>query len=203
MSENSTSQNSPRRDSQRTDAIGADPQGSELNSTRRSFFWATGAALATPLAMASTDSKRDDGDASPARLTLLETLNAIRELQASYVRFVNTAARAELAMLFVDHRGAPIDDCLRALSFDSLDGRSSIEVAEDLETARATMRCTAQIEVPIEDRGTLIEMARQQGGGVVKTVESRTIEHAYVKVRGRWLIASERNSFASMTCISD
>ncbi len=65
-----------------------------------------------------------------------------------------------------------------------------VELAGDGLTGEARVACAVHTETPIEAAGSsLVEMARQQGGGVVRATEERVLELACVKQRGVWKIA--------------
>ena len=159
-------------------------------ATRRSFIQATGAALSVPLAAAATVpvSAADQGDPLSARLAHLEDLEAIRALNQEYARHVNAGARAELAALFVDPSNATLAPGVRGLAPDGFGEHDAIEVAADRQTATARLHYTAQIERAIEPDCPLVEMARQQGGGVVRRIERGVVEHVYVRREGIWKI---------------
>ena len=65
-----------------------------------------------------------------------------------------------------------------------------IEVAENGLTATACLRYAAETERPIEPACPLVEMARAQGGGVLRQGERGVLEGSFVKVDGAWKIAT-------------
>ena len=65
------------------------------------------------------------------------------------------------------------------------------------QTATSGLRCVVQIETAIGPDCPLLEMARQQGGGVVTRSEVGVFENAYVKRDGVWKI--ERATFRPST----
>src|SRR5687768_9124436 len=133
--------------------------------TRRSFFGQAGAALAAPLAAtaALAGESRDGGDVA-TRLAALEDTNAIRALQQRYARLVTAGAHAELAALFADPARAAVVENVRSLKPD---GEAAVTLATD-GTATARLACTVETATPIEPCGTLVDMARLQGDGVLK-----------------------------------
>jgi hypothetical protein len=140
--------------------------------TRRSFFTHAGVALAAPLAATAALAESDDDVA--ARLAALEDSNAIRAVLQRYAQRVNAGTDP-----------APAAN-VRGLS---LDAEVTIEVAGD-GTATAQVPCTAYTAIPIEGCGTLVEMARLQGDGVIKHHERRMLAGSFVKRDGAWEIAS-------------
>jgi len=170
---------------------------STVNSARRGFLWKASAALAAPLAVgaASANAHAAGGrDAAQSRLAELEDVNAIRDLTRRYVRHVNAGAHDEAAALFADParagRRSP-----RTLAADPLGGEDAIEIAASGTAATARLHCVAEIETPIEPATPLVEMARAQGGGVVRRAERGLLEGTYVKRDGAWKI--ERLTFRS------
>ncbi len=135
------------------------------NKTRRSFFGQAGAVLAAPIA--GSPALAAGGDDSAARLARLEDTNAIRallpELLAEPARM---RLGADVRRIFADR-----DD--------------TFSVAQD-GTASARVSCTVERATPIETCGTLVEMARLQGDGVVKRTERRVLHCSFVKRGGIW-----------------
>ena len=159
-------------------------------STRRRFFGHAGAALSVPLtATTAFAALPSTGDAAAARLAALEAGDAIRTLQQTYARLVNAGAHDEAARLFVEPAAMPRDAGLCRLAADWFAANDIVVVAPDGENATARLDCTAEIETPIDARYTLVEMARQQGGGTLRATEQRALESSYVKRGGAWKIA--------------
>ena len=154
--------------------------------TRRSFFGHAGAALAAPLtATAALAGEHDDGASDVAqRLAALEDVAAIRALQRRYVRLVGTGHGEDLAALFAEPRQASIDEHVRSAVADADD---TIAVAAN-GTATARVACTVETATPIQSCGTLVEMARLQGDGIVRRSETRVLESTLVKHNGVWKI---------------
>ncbi len=167
-----------------------------VNSARRGFLWKASAALAAPLTVsAASVSARapDDRDALQRRLAQLEDVNAIRELTRRYVRHVNAGAHGEAAALFAQPAHADARFALTTLAADPLGGEDAIEIEASSMTATARLHCTAELATPIEPVTPLVEMARAQGGGVLKRSERGVLEGVYVKRDGCWKI--ERLAF--------
>jgi hypothetical protein len=137
-------------------------------TTRRKFFGGA-VALATPLA-AGTAVASDD---LAARLAALEDEKTIRALLRDWARGVS-AGKVE----------APAAN-IHGLT---LDADVSITLAEN-GTASASVPCVIETATPIEGDETLVEMARQQGDGVVRRAERRVLHGSFVKRDGCWHLA--------------
>ena len=160
-------------------------------STRRRFFCKAGAALSAPLAMATAYASNDSADETEtlkARLAELEDAKAISELHQTYARHVNAHTHEEVVKLFADPTAAPVDLSIRSLSADRFGEQDVIELAADRKTATAVIHCSVETETPIEPSCPLVEMARQQGDGVVRRSERRVLENSYLKQDGVWKI---------------
>jgi hypothetical protein len=157
-------------------------------STRRQFFLQASAALSVPLAASATHAaKADDGNVS-ARLATLEDENAIRKLQQAYVRLVNSGAPEKAGDLLVKPSADGIDASVRSLSMDGFGEHDAIEIAADRRSATGRIHCTVQSEAPIGPNCTLVEMAREQGEGVLRRSEKRVLVGTYINVDGTWKI---------------
>jgi hypothetical protein len=143
-------------------------------ATRRSFIQTAGAALSVPLAAAAANVPVSaGGDPLHARLARLEDLDAIRALNREYARQVN-AGEIDLGIRAVAPHGGGEEDV--------------IDIAPDRLTATALVHCTLHIESAIGPDCPLVEMARQQGGGVVRHTERGVFEHPSVRRDGIWRI---------------
>jgi len=165
-------------------------------STRRSFIWTAGAALSAPLAGAAAmlpASAGADGDTLEARLGMLEDVNAIRALNQAYARHVNAGADEAIAALFSEASHARIEPGIRSVAADRFGEQDVIEIAPDRQTATGVMHCTVQLETPIGPSCPLVDMAREQGGGVVTRLETGVFENVYARRDGRWTI--ERSTY--------
>lgn len=165
-------------------------------SSRRSFIQKAGSALSVPLAAAAAHvpaGAAASDDPLNARLTRLEDLDAIRALNQEYARHVNAGACHELAALFADPRNAPGDSDLRRIAPDGFGEQDVIAVAFDRRTASALLHCTVHLETAIGPDCPLVEMARQQGGGVVRRTERGAFENVYVRRDGVWKL--ERSTY--------
>jgi hypothetical protein len=157
-------------------------------STRRSFIRTTGAALSVPLAAVAATvpaSAVVGDDPLMARLGMLEDVNAIRALNQAYARQVNAGADEASAAMGI-----------RRVAADGFGERDVIEVAPERQTATALMHCTVEIETVIGPSCPLVEMAREQGGGVVTRVETGVFENVYARRDGIWKI--QRSAYRSV-----
>jgi MoaF N-terminal domain len=152
----------------------------KVASTRRSFIRKTGAALSMPLAAAaatgSVSAAPDDPAAS--RIARLEDLEAIRALSQAFARQVNAGDAGSLG----------IDASIRNISAHEFGARDVIEILPDGLSAKSLMHCIVEIETAISPSCPLVEMAREQGGGVVKRSETGVFENTYDKRDGIWTI---------------
>ena len=141
-------------------------------STRRSFIQTAGAALSAPLAAAASVPVAAAGETPEARLARLEDVAAIRALHRDYVKQVNTGGSPEL----------------QGVSADGFGEHDVIDISDDRQTATARFHCTLHFETAIGPDCPLVDMARQQGGGVIRRSEPGFVEHAIVRRDGAWAI---------------
>jgi hypothetical protein len=140
--------------------------------TRRSFFGAAGAAVAAPLA-ASGAFAADAGSDLATRLASLEDENSIRAL---------------LPALLADPNRMTLDASVRSLAADTA---GAITVAAD-GTASLHIDCAVETATPIESCGTLVEMARLQGDGLVVRSARGVLVAAFAKQDGIWRLQSAK-----------
>jgi hypothetical protein len=157
-------------------------------ATRRRFFLQASAALAAPIAAVHA-AQDDDGATANARLATLEDVNAIRELERTFARLVNSGAHEKARELFAASWAAEIDTSIRRFSTDGLGELGGVEISTDRQTATARTRCTVETETAIGPNCTLVEMARLQGEGVLRRAEKRVLVSTYVKQDKAWKIA--------------
>ena len=160
-------------------------------SSRRSFIRTAGAAVSVPLAAVAARlpaSAVAGGDTHSDRLGVLEDVNAIRALNQAYARHVNAGAGEAIAELFSDASDAVVDPSIRSLAADGFGEQDVIEVAADRQTATGVMHCTVLFESPIGPACPLVDMAREQGGGVVTRQETGVFENVYAIRDGSWKI---------------
>ena len=138
---------------------------------RRSFVWKAGAALSATAASvfaASPERTPGDEDLSKARLARLEDVHAIRALHESHARLLQERDGVLLQKLI--HQP------------------DVIEIAPDRRTATARFPCVVHSETAIGPACPLVEMAVQQGGGVIKCVETGIFENVYAREGAAWKI---------------
>jgi hypothetical protein len=150
--------------------------------TRRSFFCHAGAALAAPFAATAAFAGEHGMPYAATRVAALEDAAAIRALQQRFARLVGTGKT--VAALFADPSRAALDTNVRSVI---IDGDDAIELSSG-GTATARAPCIVTTATPIENCGTLVEMARLQGDGIVARSERRMLETSYVKRGGVWKI---------------
>ncbi|HET7925650.1 MAG TPA: hypothetical protein VFL30_12170, partial [Rhodanobacteraceae bacterium] len=131
-----------------------------------SFFGHAGAALAAPLA-AVAGAAPSAGEDLAARLAALEASSAIRAL---------------LPALLADPMRLGLDASVRSLTADR---DEAIAIASD-GSATIRLACTVETATPIESCGTLVEMARLQGDGIVKRSERGVLTGTFVKKEETW-----------------
>ena len=161
-------------------------------STRRSFIRTAGVAVSGPLAAAAAVAPVAASagvDPSRARLDLLEDIGAIRALNQAYARHLNAGATTEIAALFADPSNAPLTPGVRSIAAHAFGEQDVIEVAADRATATGLVHCTVDAEIPIGPDCPLVDMARQQGGGVLRRTERGVFANTYVRRDGGWRIA--------------
>ena len=76
---------------------------------------------------------------------------------------------------------------------DDFGANERITIAPDGRTATAALRCTVRMETAIGPDCPLVDMARQQGGGVVTRSEQGALEYEFTKRDGVWTL--ERAAF--------
>jgi hypothetical protein len=107
-------------------------------------------------------------------------------LQQRYVRLVNGGAHGDAAALFVDAARAVVDVSVRHVT-PTGDAGDTITFGAD-GTATASLHCAVKTATPIEGDGTLVEMARLQGDGILQGTELRVLESTFVKRADGWKI---------------
>ena len=146
-----------------------------MNTTTRRRFFGGAAALAAPLATGAAVA----GDDLAARLAALEDESTIRAVLRGWAQDVSagklTASVANIRSL-------------------TLDSDLSVSVAAN-GTATARVPCIVETATPIDGDETLVEMARQQGDGVVRRSERRVLASTLVKHGGIWIL--ERTELTS------
>lgn len=161
---------------------------------RRGFVRGAGAALLAPLAMGTVAAAvGETGEADSARLHAqlqrLEATAQLRSLHGAYLRHFNAGEHDRVARLFVGAHAMPGDGISRlSAAAEGMD--EGIEFSVDGRRARVRLPCTAQVATAIGPDCTLLQMARQQGGGVTRRTEARVLESDCVSDGTAWKIAS-------------
>lgn len=159
------------------------------DSSRRRFFFSAGAALSAPLALGTAGA----ADRRPSTTAADKALRDIHDLQQSFAREINAGKANRAARYFVRATDiADLTDVRRIVPAD-FGERDLVEIAPDGFSAHARFHCTVETQTAIEAKGTLVEMARQQGEGFICRLENRMLEADYVMRDGHWRI--ERLSF--------
>jgi hypothetical protein len=160
--------------------------------TRRRFLANSAPVLSVPLAVAgaSVPPVREDAPPLAERRAGVEDVNAIRELQRTYARLVNARAHEDVIELFADPSSVEVDRSIRNLSADGFGEEDVIELSVERRFATGRFTWIVQTETEIGPDCTLVEMARAQGEGFVRTSERRVIDAEYVKQAGVWKIRS-------------
>ena len=136
------------------------------STTRRKFFGGA-ALLAAPLAAGAAA-----GDDLAARLAALEDANTIRAVLRGWARDVS-----------IGKLTAPVANICSL----KLDADPAISVAAN-GTATARVNCSVETATPIDGNETIVEMARQQGDGVIRHSERRVLTGTFVKHGGIWVL---------------
>ena len=159
--------------------------------SRRSFIATAGTALSAPIAAAAATfpgAPAVDLEDPRTRLERLEAIEAIRAVNQAYARHVKAGEREAVAALFDDPARATPDTAVRGLAIDPVADADAIEVAPDGQSATARLHRVVEAEDEIGPSCPLVDMARAQGGGVVRRGEHGLFENTYVKRDGAWKI---------------
>ena len=114
---------------------------------------------------------------------MLDDVNAIRAVNQAYARHINAGAREEIAALFADPSDAQIDGGHRRSR-----RRRLWRAGCDRDRLRSSHSCCALIADAEEIIGPscpLVEMAREQGGGLVRRTKRVVFEHRLRQTRRR------------------
>jgi hypothetical protein len=186
------------------------------NEGRRSFIWKTGAAVSAMAASAvagfSKSTPNSDAGTLANKIGCLEDANVIRKLHGTYESCLDKGMYEEVAGMFTEDAEAVYNGGLfagkqgiRRLFCDHFATRQTgkriepapglqpekqeeIEVAPDRKTAKAKFHFSMQVGEPMEGDSSLLQMARLQGGGILKWWEGGTCEASYVKIGESWMI---------------
>jgi hypothetical protein len=154
-----------------------------VKNTRRKFFVKAGTALSLPLAASA--SAIGPAVAADVRPGASDHAKSIRQLQQALAREINAGRGAEL--FAAGKLPAGLAGVTRLLPADFGD-HDTVEIAAGGLTARATLHCRVETQVPIAAEGTLIEMARAQGEGFVCASARRILDMDCLRERGTWKI---------------
>jgi len=174
------------------------------NVERRTFIRNAGAALSATVA-ASTAAA---GSEPASRTDTQPAEDAIRRLHHTFIERLNQRRYDELPELFarsdtqpprVAHFYRTLPEGVLPPVHDYLVGHEqhldTIEVAPDQRNATARFHCLTRMEAELSPTLPLIDMARQQGQGVIQWWESGVLETTYVMSASGWQIS--RLSFRS------
>jgi hypothetical protein len=154
-------------------------------ATRRNFFVKAGTALALPLAAGAATTDLVTREDPP--LGTLDPVKSIRRLQQALAREINDATGLTSELFAGGKVPAELAGVTRLLPAD-FGEHDAVEIATDGRTARATVHCAVETQVPIAAEGTLIEMARAQGEGFVRTTACRVLDMVCVRAGETWKI---------------
>jgi hypothetical protein len=164
-------------------------------SSRRSFIRTAGVALPASFAAVGAGvgntiplSAAAPGESLDARLTRLQDENAIRALNQEYARYVNAGTHEALASLFAEPADAHIDPDVRSVAPHGFGEHDRIEIAPDRQTATASIEVSLNAGTAVAPDCTVVQMAREQGGGLVERTDNGILENSYVKRDGVWKI---------------
>ncbi len=158
---------------------------------------------------------RSDLDRLSNQVGCLKDANEIRKLHQTYESYLDKGMYEEVVGMFVDDAEAVFNGGLfagkqgiRRLYCDHLALRLAgkkiepapgfepapaqtqdvVEVATDRRTAAGHFPYSMQVGEPMAENSSLVQMARLQGGGIVKWWEGGICEASYVKVGESWKI---------------
>ncbi len=129
------------------------------------------------------------GDVRPGALDHVESIHvkSIRQLQQALAREINDASGRGAELFAAGKLPAELVGVTRLLPAD-FGEHNAVEIDTDGLTARATLHCTVETQVPIAAEGTLVEMARAQGEGFVRAAACKVLAMVCVRERGTWKI---------------
>lgn len=144
-----------------------------MTKTRRSFIAVAGAALSAPVAAAAAALPGQiASDPMKMRLAHLEDVHEIRALNQAYL----------------------IERRMSGVSPADFGEHDVIEIAEDRQNASARLHVTVHTETPLDADCTLVEMAREQGEGIVRLSSPAVLEMTYGRRGSTWTILRTRDS---------
>ncbi|HMB73032.1 MAG TPA: hypothetical protein VKQ06_05635 [Gammaproteobacteria bacterium] len=156
---------------------------SNEKATRRGFFLKAGAVVSVPVAFMGA-AQAEESPALAARLARLEDERTLRRIGAELIAAVNVGDRAALE---------PLDTQLREIGVTQFDSSAHIEVRDDRCSAHVRIDCVAAFDKPIEAPGSsLLDMARSQGEGFVRTRRRMALELHCERTPAGWQLLRAR-----------
>lgn len=164
-----------------------------------------------------TDALREQVDRLSKQLGILEDTNTIRKLHHAYGYYLDKGIWAEIVNLFADdgevyfnggifegkNRGVRrlyIDyfgegfagnnfGPIQGFLLDQTQEQDVVEVAPDRKCAKARFHCLMQMAAKVVSDSPLMEMARQQGQGILQWWEGGIYDNSYVRDGDVWKIS--------------
>jgi hypothetical protein len=162
------------------------------------------------------DGSKGDADKLSNQIGRLEDANVIRKLHQTYESYLDRGMYEAVVSMFADEADVVFNGGIysgkdaggRRLYCDHLAPRlagkkiepapgfvpdpamqvDAVEVAANRRTASSQFPYSMQVGEPMTGNSSLVEMARLQGGGIVKWWEGGICEASYVKVGESWKI---------------
>ena len=163
-----------------------------------------------------TRSSQEEVQRLSNQLGILQDADAIRKLHHAFGHGLNNRLYEEVVTLFAedsevhfnggifagkDHGvrrlyveqfgrrfTAKKDELVHVFLLEQKQQRDLVEVAPNRQSARARFHCLARVQASVDSDLPLMEMARQQGQGIVERWEGGVFENSYVKVGEDWKI---------------
>jgi hypothetical protein len=183
--------------------------GSNTKTSRRMFFTQSGAALGAGVATTvGAATLGPDGPLDPLRQ--LEGREAIRQLHLAFMGLIEQQRYQAAAELFEEHARLTLSgvtatgkaailqlladqdaaDFHGAYRQNASQRQDSVTLGEDRLHASAVFHVEVELCTPLDDDCTAAKMARLQGNLANRRWEAGRFEAQYVKLRGRWKMAS-------------
>jgi hypothetical protein len=159
---------------------------------------------------------KEQVDRLSSQLGILEDTNAIRKLHNAYGYYLDKGIFEEIVSLFaddgevyfnggifmgkdngirrlyIDHFGQGFtgdkNGPLHGFLLDHTQQQDIVDIAPDRKSAKARFHCFMQAEAQVDSEFPMMEMARQQGQGVLQWWEGGIYENFYVKEGDTWKI---------------
>lgn len=187
-------------------------------SSRRTFFLQGGAALGAGVATAGATALAADGARQSTdelqKLASMQDFEAIRQVHLAFANMIEDQSFEAAADLFDDHAllqlsgvratGRPAIERLLSSQYRHQEAavihsayrqnntrqRDAVTVRGDRQQATATFHVDVALSMPLLGDSTVAQMARLQGQVASSRWETGRLEVKYVKVQGRWKMAS-------------